>query len=96
MATIQDFRSAIKKHKSIILNYPPSGECFPYCTLRFDMDQRGNVREVYTYNKTVYYIAHVDSDELKHRLYDCEGVVSITPTPQAALKKIDETYYEYD
>lgn len=92
--TMQKFRDAIKQHKSIILNYPPSGQCYPYVKMRYDMDQRGNVRQVFPYNRSVYFIGHIDSEWLKENLYNCEGVVSIEPTPQESLRKIDVTKYE--
>lgn len=94
--SLEDFKKAIRKHRSVIVTYDSTGNHSYDYQLRYDMDYQGCIREVVTYTKHVYFAARIDGDDerLAKNLY-LETAKAITPTPAKDLKRIDCRCYEH-
>jgi len=87
--SIDDFKSAITKHRSVCVVYDMTGGQTATC--RFDMDQTGFIREVMTYKKLLYSICHIDNLEKETVLFSLEHAIKVYPTPQKDIEVFDCT-----
>lgn len=84
--TIKDFKDALREHKSICIHYD-FGNNYNKPVHRFDMDKDGNIREVFTWDKSSLCFAHIDNDKMIAELLPLDGVAKIEPTPEDRIKE---------
>ena len=90
--SLQQFKQAIKEHKSVVITYASTATNGADYQLRYDMDEKGCIREVMTAAKKVMFAARLEGDD--ERLADViylETAKAITPTPAKDRKRIDYT-----
>ena len=92
--SLEDFKKAIREHRSVKVTYS-TGNNLPDAQLRYDMDDKGCIREVLTYARQVYFAARIEGDDkrLAESIY-LDTAKTITPTPAKDLKRIDCRHYE--
>ena len=87
MVTLDEFRSALLKHRSVIVKYEkilPNSSYNP--TLRFDMREDGQVFEVYHYNHTAFRHCHIDDKYFKEMEMYLRTSLDVMPTPSEDVK----------
>lgn len=90
--SLQDFKQAINEHKSVVITYASTCAKGADYQLRYDMDEKGCIREVMTAAKKVMFAARIEGDDerLAKEIY-LETAKAITPTPAKDIKRIDYT-----
>ena len=90
--SLQQFKQAIKEHKSVVITYASTATNGADYQLRYDMDEKGCIREVMTAAKKVMFAARLEGDDerLGEKIY-LETAKAITPTPAKDRKRIDYT-----
>lgn len=90
--TLEDFKKAINEHKSIIITYASNCANGADFQLRYDMDEKGCIREVMTHARKVMFAARIEGDDerLAESIY-LDTAKAITPTPAKDRKRIDYT-----
>ena len=77
---MEKFKKMLMQHKCVCVEFPPiipgNGSFF----MRYHMDEHGNIRELYDYNRTVYFVCNIkDERSFNDCFYYMKDATKITP-----------------
>ena len=74
---IDTFRDMLARHKDVVVSFHPEG--LGLCCEHYQMDGKGNIRALYDYNQTAYFVCNINDDDFDTYFSHMTTATSITP-----------------
>lgn len=76
---IDTFRDMLARHKDVIVSFPSLNVPDGYFSEHFRLDDKGNIRILFDYNQTVYFVCNINDDDFSKYFKYMRLAASITP-----------------
>ena len=71
----------LQQHKCVSVKFPPTCQGGESGFMKYHIDKSGNIRELYDYNKTVYFVCNINDKKVFNKNFcHMKDAVAITPS----------------
>lgn len=78
---MEKFKRMLQQHKCVTVEFPPACKGGESAFMKYHMDKSGNIRELYDYNKTVYFVCNINDEKVFNENFcHMKDAVAITPS----------------